>query len=164
MIDKECKETIYLTPEKILEPVRRFFGGEILLDPATQPENPTGAVSFYTEKDNGLIQPWSDGTFVNPPYGRVLQEWCSKIHWEADAGKKIVALLPGQRFETRYWQDHIIITPLRGIVLIKGRVPFLRPDGTPAKSNPYGSMLYVYNVRYDEIFASFGHLGKILKY
>jgi len=31
--DKTCKETVWLTPESILDPVRRYFGGQIPLDP-----------------------------------------------------------------------------------------------------------------------------------
>lgn len=163
MIDKECKETIYLTPEKILVPVRDYFGGQIRLDPATQPENPTSANLFYTgTPHDGLELPWMDKTFVNPPYGRVLQDWCRKIDSESQKNLGIVALLPGQRFETKYWQKHILNDRLSAIVLILGRVPFLRPDGSPAKSNPYGSMLYVYNDDPEQVEKHFGHLGKIL--
>jgi len=36
MTDLECKSTIYLTPETILEPVRKYWRGPIPLDPATE--------------------------------------------------------------------------------------------------------------------------------
>lgn len=162
MIDKECRETVYITPLEILDPVRAYFGGQIALDPATEYNNPTGAELFYTEEDDGLRRPWYNGVFVNPPYGRVLQKWTAKIASEATRGRRIVALLPGQRFETKYWQSNILTVDLDAIVFLRSRVKFLRPDGSLATSNPYGSMLYIFNAgNTDEIQKHFGHLGKI---
>jgi len=146
IIDKRCVDTVYITPDRILDPVRKFFGGCIPLDAATEPNNPTKADRFYTEEDNGLERFWCmEGTFLNPPYGKVLQEWTKKINLEVHLGVPLVALLPGQRFETAYWQENILVDKLDAIVFIRRRVPFFRPDGTLAKSNPYGSMLYIYN-------------------
>ena len=165
LIDKGCRSTVYLTPPHILDAVRAYFGGTINLDPATEPNNPTNAKTFYTEADNGLYLPWTDRTFVNPPYGRALMKWVEKICDEADDyNPEIVALLPGQRFETRTWQDCLLpCTSLSAIVFLKGRLKFLRPDGTPAKSNPYGSMLYIFNdAERSSILSSFGHLGYII--
>lgn len=160
MIDKSCHSTVYITPPLILDLVREYFGGTIYLDPATEPGNPTGAQFFFTEADNGLIQDWDHPVFVNPPYGRVLQEWAEKIGLEAARGTNIVALLPGQRFETAYWQEHILRPELAAIVFIRRRVPFLRPDGTRAVGNPYGSMLYVFNGSQSRLSA-FRTLGRI---
>lgn len=36
-------EQVHLTPEYVLDPVRRVLGGSIGLDPCTTPENPVGA-------------------------------------------------------------------------------------------------------------------------
>ena len=66
-VDKTCKNTVWLTPEKVLSPIRGYFNGKIPLDPATEGSNPTNAEKFYTEHDNGLILPWNESVFVNPP-------------------------------------------------------------------------------------------------
>lgn len=67
------------TPPWLLEKVREIFGRPIALDPCTNPDNPTGAASFYTKKENGLLLPWEPFTFVNPPYGRELPTWVDKV-------------------------------------------------------------------------------------
>lgn len=173
LTDLGCKSTIYLTPDKILDPVKKFFGGTIHLDPATEPSNPTDASYFGTAcktggiKDlgNGLIIDWNlfDSVFVNPPYGKVIKHWCEKIHIEAAQGAKIIALLPaGARFSTKYFQDHVFIDQLNTACFIRGRVKFLRPDRTVAGSNPYDSVLYGFNCDKALFSKEFSSLGKVL--
>jgi hypothetical protein len=158
--DLECRETIYLTPDYVLAPIRAYFGDRIPLDPATQPTNPTRADVFCVEppgpadlpsngRVDGLREQWSkhDGVFVNPPYGEVMPDWCRKIYQESIFGVPIFSLLPaGPRFGTRYFQRFIFSQGLRGAFFHLGRVPFLRPDGTVAKQNPWDSAIWLYNV------------------
>lgn len=161
-VDKECKDTIYLTPEKILAPVRLLLGD--FLDPATEPNNPTKAKWFYTEKDNGLGKTWFPlNTWLNPPYGSEIKHWCEKIHNEAVLGTQIVSLLPcGARYSTKYWQNHILVPELEMICFIRGRVKFLRRDGTVAPQNPYDSQICYYPgntgdiKRFKELFQDLG--------
>lgn len=151
MTDKTCAFTDWRTPSKVLDPVRAYFracGYEgIELDPATTDDNPVGAGVFYTVAQDGLVQPWAPlATFVNPPYGRGLRNWCAKIGAEARGGCPLIALLPGQRFEQGYFQDSILRPEnLDAIVFIRSRLSFVKPDGSRSKGNPFGSMLYVYN-------------------
>ena len=171
--DLVCKSTIYLTPSSILDPVRQYFGGVIPLDPATEPSNPTKATWFGTKKGsnsaqdlgNGLAVQWSlyDGTFINPPYGKEIRLFCRRICEEAALGAEIIALLPaGARFSTRYFQDYIFNPHLEAAAFIRGRVKFLRPDGTVAGQNPYDSVLYGFNVDVDKFTQCFAPLGKVM--
>jgi phage N-6-adenine-methyltransferase len=166
MVDKHCVTTRWLTPERILEPVRAYFGGEIPLDPATECDNPTKARAFFTRDGaDGLSMRWDSfgGVFVNPPYGRVLKQWTKKIAEEAEDGTHIVALLPGQRFETQYWQDDILNDWLDAIVMIRKRLSFVRTAEGTQGSNPYGSMLYIFNAPSQlDVMEAFSKLGKIL--
>ena len=173
MTDLGCKSTIYLTPPKILDPVRSYFpDGQIPLDPATQPNNPTGARAFASGPNvsgdslgDGLMIPWHPhgGVFVNPPYGKGMKHWCEKIHDETVAGTTILALLPcGARFSTRYWQDHVLNPGLDVTLFVRGRVSFLRPDGSVAKQNPYDSQLLGYNIDTERFVECFEHLGKVV--
>lgn len=167
--DLECKNTIYITPAYVLEPIRAYFGGRIPLDPATQPTNPTqadvfcvappGPVDLATNgRVDGLREQWSkhDGVFVNPPYGEVLPDWCRKIYQESIFGVPVFGLLPaGARFSTRYFQRFIFSQALRGAFFYRGRIPFLRPDGTVAKQNPFDSVTYCFNVDLDRVAECF---------
>lgn len=163
LTDKTCRETVWLTPPPVLDAIRGFFRGPIGLDPATEPSNPTDAEYYYTRVNDGLTIPWQGPVFVNPPYGKELMPWVIKITDEAKTVTPIVALLPGQRFETLVWQERLLPHPnLYAICFIRGRLKFLRPSGEVAKSNPYGSMLYIFDVnphaRNWEALAALGHI------
>jgi site-specific DNA-methyltransferase (adenine-specific) len=182
LADKVAKDLDYQTPESILEPVRKFFGGPIPLDPATTADNPTKASRFFTPTEDGLAQSWAgDGVFVNVPYGRSVKNWCQKICLEAEpcplqllkenglysgiAPVTIIALLPGgSRTETKYWQEFIFNPHLNVVCYIRRRVAFIRPStGLPAKSNTYGSALFGYNVNVNRFVETFKHLGRCIK-
>jgi hypothetical protein len=180
-VDKSCRVTEWFTPPRVLEPVRKFFAmrpgsGVIDLDPATSPDNPVGAVKWCCEGNDpdGLSSKWHGNVFLNPPYGRVMREqWTPKIHKEAMGGVRIVALLPGQRFETEYWQRDILNPYLSAIVFVRKRVSFCDRAGNPIRNNPYGSMLYVYNATWwegdatgwawSDIAQAFSPLGFVLR-
>lgn len=165
--DKTCKETVWLTPDKVLDSVREFFGGEIPLDPATESNNPTSAKKIFTITSNGLDQPWDVGVFVNPPYGKGIRDWCKKIHQEAARLPKrpILALLPcgSGRPGTTYWQDHIFQKQLKAVCYVRGRLKFSRSDGTVASNNTYPSHILGFNVDKKAFRKYFSHLGKVLE-
>ena len=180
--DLQCKETVYLTPDSLLRPVRAYFDGVIPLDPATEPSNPTAAAFFCTVETHEDFQPdgppenWAHdglalqwhqhgGVFVNPPYGKELRVWCEKIATEAQEGVPIIALLPaGPRFGTRYFQQFVFVSQLDVACFVRGRVRFLRPDGTPTTGqNPYDSVLYGFNVDPSRFADLMGHLGRVVK-
>ena len=174
-VDKECKRVEYFTPENILACTRYYFDGQIPLDPATTSTNPTKAERFYTIVDNGLVQPWYHGVFVNPPYGRVIRDWTKKIREASELCTQIIALLPrGTRFSTRYWQDNILSSRLNAVCFVRGRVSFLDEYGNKiihidkhgkkkSSGNPYDSAIYGYNVFQDRFVEAFGKLGKVLR-
>ena len=161
--DKRCIETVYITPKNIIESVREYCDGQIMTDPATEPNNPTGAKIFYTEEDDGLKQNWKGPVFCNPPYGKVMQDWCRKFKEFAETGEELLALLPcGARFGTRYWQNNIFIPELTAICFHRGRVSFVRPSGEKAKGNPYDSCIYGFNVDIEKFTEAFQKHGKIV--
>lgn len=164
-VHKECKETVHLTPPKIIALVTKHFGGQISLDPATEPNNPTGAATFYTEKDNCLILPWLPNTFVNPPYGRDLPLWVEKIATEVALGHPTIALLPAGsgRPGTKYWQKYVLNSNLRAICYTRGPIAFLNAAGVPQKNNTYPSYFFGYNVDFNRFLECFGTLGKVLR-
>ena len=140
LIDK-----IYTVPPRILSPVREYFRDKISYDPFLEEE-------------------WCDGTFLNPPHGCEIKPWVTKLHDEAAWLHEIIALLPGQRFEQLYWQRDVFNQYLTAFCMVRKRVAFLKPDGTPSKNNPYGSFIYLYNGDWDQFTRSFGHVGLCVKF
>lgn len=167
MIDKTAKEIRWLTPEFILEAARKYFGGQIPLDPATEPSNPTRAELFFTAEDNGLLQPWDADTWLNPPYGKQFKLWCEKIHAEllSQPLREVLALFPcgSGRPGTKYWQNHVLIPELKAVCYLNKRVNFLTPGGEAKKQNTYPSQLLGFNVNVHLFVKCFGHLGKIIR-
>jgi len=81
----------------------------------------------------------------------------------ARAGHHIVALLPGQRFDQTYWQRSLFTPELSAIVFVTKRIAFIAPNGEPVEGNPYGSMLYVHNGRWEAIVEAFRPVGLIVE-
>lgn len=137
-VDKACVSVEHYTPPWLTDVVRRYgkalgFDG-IELDPATDADNWTGAGAIFTEKENGLRRSWNvrrrpasaGGTFVfnNPPYGGALRTWVERNADQA-ADNTITLLVPGQRFEQRYFERSLFVLPrLRLFIPLVGRVGF----------------------------------------
>lgn len=115
-----------LTPSYVLEPVRAALGGLIGLDPCTEPDNPTSALTLYTVDDDGLTQPWSGpewlpAVFVNPPYSKAREPWVRLCVEAGERGQAVVLLIPAHT-DTRIFQQ--AMSSARSVVFIKGRVKF----------------------------------------
>ena len=159
MNEKKCRSVEWYTPSDVVEAARKTLG-VIELDPATAPHNPVGALEHYSS--GGLEKPWTDGTFVNPPYGSGFDRWCEKIALESAYGYRILALLPcGARFSTKYFQKYVLSSRLTWVVFFNRRLAFTGPYGERVGTkNIYDSALWCYNI---ESVCAFGGLGKVVK-
>ena len=79
---------------------------------------------------DGLAQGWTGTTWVNPPYGRVLNQW---VGHAAEQLSPVVMLLPA-RTDTRWFHSYCIN---QRITFIKGRVKF----GGSSFGAPFPSMI-----------------------
>lgn len=134
-----------LTPPYVLEPVREALGGEIALDPCTLPDNPTGALAFYTPPVDGAVEPWgAESIYCNPPYGKARERWVERCMEAGRFSRKVVLLIPAA-MDTRIVQR--ALESADAVVFIRGRVKFgvLRENRRQmAASHP--SMLVGWNV------------------
>ena len=112
---------VWGTPDFILELVRQLYGGAIDLDVCTQKDNPTGAIKFYTAKDDGLTQKWSGNIWLNPPYSKP-QPWLEKLVDEYQTGNVTQA----------------VILVKAGVFQNKGTAPLIRTAS--AKLHWYGRL------------------------
>ena len=93
----------------------------------------------YTEREDGLIQPWEGYCYVNSPYGAETEIWLKRL---ADHGNGVA--LTFARTETKMFQQQVWdrATALR---FIHNRLYFYQPDGQRAKGNSGGpSVLIAY--------------------
>ena len=94
----------WYTPSHIVERVVATLG-EIDPDPSWHPDSPVQARSTYTANDDGLAQRWSGRVYLNPPYGREIDAWITKLVDEYHAGtvSEAIALVPA-RVDTEWFR------------------------------------------------------------
>lgn len=76
--------------------------------------------------ENSLDLPWRNRNWMNPPYGKVLNEWMKKAYEESLKGKVVVCLVPAAT-DTAWWHDYALKGEIR---YIRGRPRFVTKEGT----------------------------------
>jgi phage N-6-adenine-methyltransferase len=111
---------------------------------------------YYTVEDNGLSKLWTrERVWCNPPYSDI-GAWVQKA-WVAmgDFCELVVMLLPANRTEQRWWQEHVepyrdgnSKGPIRlGVEFLPGRMRFDIPGGyDDPRGNrpPFGCCLLIW--------------------
>ncbi len=95
-----------LTPPSILDPLIEFWG-DIALDPCSDADGSVPAQAHLRGSafnEDGLAAQWPDGTFVNPPYGK-LKDWLGCVVEQLPDGERreIVMLIP-VRSHRKWWR------------------------------------------------------------
>lgn len=170
-----CAETVWITPDAILECARAYFGGAIPLDPATEADNPTRAERFYAAADDGLAQDWTGlGVWLNPPFGKGLSRWIERVVRDVEAGlleRGALVLLPiNNRVEVAWWQRLVWSRAQNAECYPRGRVHFLQPQATAmgtiyerpkGTSNLYACAVFGFGVdefRFEQCFELLGRV------
>lgn len=163
----------WLTPPWFMDIVRRL--GPIALDPCANPLSYTQAwTSFYgLNHIDGLAARWytpeNTVCFVNPPYGRTLKLWTSKMASEGSgiirsAGAHLVALIPA-RTGTGYWEKYIwpfadAMCFWTGGTKHPARMCFYGLDGRPADTGATFDAAVVYfgadRAKFQRVFEGYG--------
>lgn len=111
----------WYTPPEIRAAVLAALGGIVDVDPCADPGRTFPATVHFTEADNGLIRPWLGRVYMNPPYGRTISTWTTKLRDELREGwaTEAIALLPA-RTDTTWW--HELNPPV--VCFLRGRLRF----------------------------------------
>lgn len=119
----------WYTPAGIIEAAREVMGG-IDLDPAScdAAQAVVKAERYFTEEQDGLVQPWSGRLWMNPPYAQpLITNFCYKLVHELDAGHVEQAIaLTNNGTDTAWGQ--LLYSTCSAVCLPKGRVRFWAPD------------------------------------
>lgn len=156
----------WYTPRHILE--RVYYVMNIDLDPAS-PNPPTvKAKKFYTKKENGLLQPWNGNIYLNPPYGRDLPPWISKllIEWHLSHVTNAILLVPA-KVDTVWF--NLIASKSACICTIRGRLHFIIEDKTADTSGTFSNILILLSKdpliieRFKKAFCEIGLIWELVK-
>lgn len=136
LFSKESDE--WATPWPLFHWLNQSF--QFTLDPCATTET-AKCEKFYTQEDDGLIQPWAgERVFMNPPYSAV-GKWMEKAYTESRLNTTVVCLTAA-RTDTRWFQDWVL-GKANEIQFLPGRVTFLRPQKA-ANTAPFPSVVIIY--------------------
>jgi hypothetical protein len=150
------------TPQEFLKIVREF--DDIALDPATTVDNPTGAARGLTRELNGLRHNWAPLaagglTFVNPPFGRALNDWAYKFARDGEV-TELITLTPA-RTDTKWFQNYMV--QANTLFFLRGRMRFhhQQPDGSWAAGDaaPFPCLVSYWGKRRQKFINVFSPLG-----
>jgi hypothetical protein len=146
------KSSEWYTPPEIVVLVGRVLG-EIDIDPCWHPESPVVATVTIAKDDaDGLAHDWQGRVYLNPPYGRGIDDWIAKLVAEYDRGAvtEAIALVPA-RVDTE-WFARLDAFPR---CFIKGRLTFANADN-PAPFPAAAIYLGKNTKRFAEVFGTVG--------
>lgn len=145
----------HYTPQKIID-AALWCMDEIDLDPCSNShETPNvPAAMHYTAEDDGLAQEWRGRVYMNPPYGREIGAWVSKLVESYMLGDvtHAIALLPA-RTDTQ-WFAKLRNYP---VCFVTGRLTFVGNDD-PA---PFPSAVFYLGDDIAQFYYAFSELGDI---
>jgi hypothetical protein len=117
---------VWLTPRWVLDALGPFD-----IDPCAAPGWPTAARHLY-EADGGLSADWGGPdarAWVNSPYGAHARAWLERLAGHGRGTALVFARCETEAFFSGVWER------ASAGLFLRGRVTFLRPDGTPAEHN-----------------------------
>lgn len=127
----------WATPPEIFNPLNEEF--RFTLDVCATPQN-AKCERYYTEKQNGLYQPWhGERVWMNPPYGREIYAWTRQAR--AASAEVIVGLLPAST-DLAWWHEDVM-GHAKEVRYLRGRVRFLT-DGPYRASGFFPSVIVVW--------------------
>lgn len=132
-ITPKAQRTDWETPIEFFKDLDKEF--HFTLDPAASEWN-AKCQKYYTEKENGLKQPWSGNVWLNPPYGTALNDWADKVISERDNCEVIVMLVPA-RTDTQWFRR--LLDAGAEVRFITGRIKY---EGSKANA-PFPSILII---------------------
>lgn len=137
------------TPDDHWQEWDRRFGG-FTVDVAAEAHN-AKTDRFFTRAENGLSRSWAgERVWCNPPFSD-LEPWLAKAWREWETTDGIVMLLPANRCEQPWWQEHVEPhrdrggSPLR-VEFIPGRLRFASPGGEVGQNPPFGCCLLTWGL------------------
>ena len=158
------------TPEKYVNAVREFFGGQVTLDPCSNEYSIVHAKTEYNlpEKD-GLTESWDFQTiYVNPPYGidknrgTSIKKWFHKCAAaNKEYGSEVLALVPVAT-NTGHWKNHVFGKATGVCFLYDTRLKFLVNGQNGGKGAPMSCAMVYWGKRFNKFLSVFSKFGAVI--
>jgi hypothetical protein len=162
-VSQNSGEIEWYTPPKYIEAAREVLGS-IDLDPASckLAQETVQAKTFFTQEEDGLVQPWRGRVFLNPPYTiGLITKFVEKLchHFEAGMVPEAIVLV-NNATETEWFSA--LTEQASAICFPAGRVKFLDPEGNPGAPLQGQAVVYLGECpeRFVQRFRDFGKCWK----
>lgn len=144
----------WLTPVPVIARVRYLLGA-IDLDPCAESGRGVPAARHYTKDDDALTKEWTGRVYMNPPYGRDIWRWTTKLlACTPVAVPEAVMLLPA-RTDTKWFQPLFELD----LCFVRGRLKF--SGGATAAPAPFPSVIVYVGHRFRAFEQCFKDLGYV---
>lgn len=136
------KDMSWCTPPDFFAELDKEFHFD--LDPAAS-EKSAKCARYYTPADDGLSKDWGGcRVFVNPPYGRHINDWVRKGYEESRKPGTVVVMLIPARTDTTYFHEYIFHGKADEVRFLRGRLKFTDEDGNAKDAAPFPSAVIVW--------------------
>ena len=158
------------TPPKYVRAVKKFFGGEIELDPCSNKYSIVEAnVEFILPKKDGLKEEWDYQTvYVNPPYGADRERGTRIKNWLAKCANshrkhenEILALVPVAT-NTGHWKQSVFGRAKAVCFLYDTRLKFLENGKNTGKGAPMACAMVYWGKNYERFYELFMEFGAVV--
>lgn len=164
LAEHSSKSVEWYTPVEYIGAIQSVLG-YIDLDPASSHEanRVVEATHFYTKADDGLTKDWAGRVFLNPPYGRGIDKWVSKLRTAWENGEVDSSILLVNAATSAGWFQKLWGLPM---CFPRKRIKFWRPGGAATRPT-HSSVFVLFSDRTDEHEAfkyHFGEFGFVVEY
>ena len=148
----------WFTPEWVIEKLVKA-GAIFDLDPCTSDRRPFDiAKNLYTKEMDGLNREWHGCVWCNPPYSkRLIIPFIKKL---AQHGNGIALIF--NRMDNALWHD-VIFPTAHAMLIIRGRLRFIKESGIKGESAGCGSVLVAYGNANASILKNSGIKGQFIE-
>lgn len=160
----------WCTPPQYVDAVKRVFGGEIELDPCSNPDSVVNArCEFSLPETDGLSREWDfPSIYVNPPYGAdrargtTIRNWLAKCALtRTEYGAQIIALVPVAT-NTSHWKKYVFGAADAVCFLFDTRLRFLVNGTTDNKGAPMACAMVYWGDDFPAFEAVFSEFGAVV--
>lgn len=158
------------TPEKYVNAVRDFFGGQIDLDPCSNKCSIVDArIEYRLPRQDGLKESWDFPTiYVNPPYGidkergTSIKKWlCKCAVANKEYKSEVLALVPVAT-NTGHWKNYVFGKATGVCFLYDTRLKFLVNGQNGGKGAPMSCAMIYWGSNFEKFFSRFGKFGAVV--
>jgi hypothetical protein len=133
-------QTYLASNEWLTPPWMLTLLGPFDLDPCAAEKRPWDVAKInFTSTDDGLSKPWFGRVWLNPPFGKGLDQWMSRLAQHGNG----LGILPVRSTDTA-WFHQAIWQGADAVMFLRSRLRFYTIDGHEGGPCPHATLIVAY--------------------